>query len=200
MKHICCYGGAFDPVHLGHLYFARKILQSFRPTELFFIPSYLSPFKSVQIHARAEQRLKMLELALPEVPGSSICRIEIEREGLSYTIDTLESLKQHFPEARISWVIGDDHLFRLQDWKDFPRHIEYCDFIVLPRLFEKEELKARIAEHPLHEYLHALDSDSFHISSTQIREACSKGESLSSLLPEVVESYIREQHLYRSAL
>lgn len=199
MKHICCYGGAFDPVHRGHLFFARKIVESICPDALFFIPGFLSPFKNSGSHATAGQRLKMLELILPEVPCAFVCMAEIERGGLSYTIDTLKMLRERYPMARISWVIGDDHLDRLQEWKDYPRHITYCDFIVLPRLYEGAELKTRIAAHPLNKHLYPLESSRYPLSSTRIREACAKGEALSTFVPKAVEAYIRKHHLYGSA-
>jgi len=199
MKHICCYGGAFDPVHFGHLFFARRIVESFRPDALFFIPAYITPFKSAQGHAAPGQRLKMLELILPEIPHSSVCTAEIERGGFSYTIDTLKILRERYPQTRISWVIGDDHLDRLQEWRDYPRHVDYCDFIVLPRLYEGAELQARIAAHPLNEHMYALESSRYPLSSTRIREACANGEALNAFVPGAVENYIREHHLYGSA-
>jgi nicotinate-nucleotide adenylyltransferase len=171
-------------------------VESFRPDEFIFIPGYLSPYKSRSRHSPAAERLKMLELAIPALPQASVCKAEIERGGISYTIDTLKLLQERFPQARISWIIGDDHLDRLHEWRDYPRHIEYCDFIVLPRIYQSAELRARIAAHPLNTHLYPLDSEPFPVSSTMIREALAKGGLVSALLPEAVDSYIREQHLY----
>ncbi len=195
MKPLCLYGGAFDPVHNGHIYFARHIADAFKPDGLFFIPAHYSPFKGMQKYAPDDHRLKMLDIAARSVPGSAVSDIEIRREGISYTLDTLKAFHALYPENSLLWVIGDDHLDRLDRWKGYPEHFRYCDFIVLPRSHPDARLK--IDRHPFRAQLHLLNADPFPVSSSEIRAILKAEGDVNSLLPDEIRDYIDRNKLYR---
>lgn len=199
MKNICCYGGAFDPVHQGHIYFAKAIIKNLQPDKLFFIPAALSPFKHEKGHAAPEKRLKMLELATHSLPRTAVLDLEIGRGGTSYTIDTLRTLKQKYPDSKLYWVIGDDHLDQLERWQEYPEHFTYADFIVLPRMYSLSEIKESINKQRHTEQFHILETKPYPLSSTFIRNQIRRGKSCANELPEAVARYIREQQLYGEA-
>lgn len=193
---ICFYGGAFDPVHNGHIHFAKHIVDTFNPDAFIFIPTYFSPYKGTQKYADDSHRLQMLEIATRFVPNSSVSRCEIDRKGISYTIDTLKAFRALYPLHRLMWVIGDDHLQSLEKWKGYPEHFDHCDFIVLPR-HDRSDLKDRIALHPFRQKIHALSANIIPISSSQIRTDIAEGKSILSYVPKEINDYIHANKLYR---
>lgn len=196
MKNICCYGGAFDPVHKGHLYFAEAIIGKLHPDKFFFIPAARSPFKNDEGHATALQRLKMLELAIGTLPGCAVLDLEIKRGGSSYTIDTLKTLKKEYPAARLYWIIGDDHLDSLEKWRNWPEHFSYSDFLVLPRTLTLPQIKMQIQRLRHAGQIQILEAEPYPLSSTLVREKIRRGDAYANDIPPAVSQYIREQRLY----
>ncbi len=195
MMTLCLYGGAFDPVHRGHIHFAERIADTYKPDAFFFIPTCYSPFKGEKKFASDEHRLSMLELAIKDIPNSHVSSVEIDRKGFSYTLDTLKTFHELYPGHHILWVIGDDHIETLEKWKGYPEHFNYCDFIVLPRT--KSDLKERVEAHPYRSQIHILDAEELKISSTEIREALKNDLSILSYVPEEINDYICANKLYR---
>ncbi|MEA2077054.1 MAG: nicotinate (nicotinamide) nucleotide adenylyltransferase [Candidatus Marinimicrobia bacterium] len=195
MMTLCLYGGAFDPVHNGHIHFVERITDTYKPDALFFIPTCYSPFKDKTKYASDEHRLNMLTIASKNIPNSHISTIEIDRKGISYTLDTLKTFHDLYPGHRILWVIGDDHLETLKRWKGYPEHFRYCDFIVLPRT--KSDLKERVEAHPYSSQIHILDAAELIVSSTEIREARKEKRSILSYVPDEINDYICTNKLYR---
>ncbi|MBW6458349.1 MAG: nicotinate (nicotinamide) nucleotide adenylyltransferase [FCB group bacterium] len=196
MTNICLFGGAFDPVHKGHLHFAEKITALYQPDVFFFIPTRYSPFKGTQKFASDSHRLNMLEAVTHRIPHAKVSRIEIEREGISYSLDTLKFFQACYPGHRLFWVIGEDHLPLLDTWKGYPEHFSYCDFIILPRQFDPET-NDRIAAHAYREQLHLLSCEAIPVSSTGIRAAIAEGRSILSYVPKEINDYIHANKLYR---
>ena len=195
MMTLCLYGGSFDPVHKGHIHFAQRITDTFQADAFFFIPTSYSPFKGKTKHASDEHRLSMLELAAKNIPNSHVSSLEIDRKGLSYTIDTLKAFHSLYPGHRLLWVIGDDHLATLEKWKGYPEHFQFCDFIILPR--NAKDLQSKVAEHPFHSQLHILLTDEILVSSSEIRGALKEHRSILSYVPEEINDYICANKLYR---
>jgi len=195
MMTLCLYGGAFDPVHKGHIHFARRVTDAFEADAFYFIPTYYSPFKGTIKHAGDEHRLNMLGIAAKAVPKAHVSTMEIDRKGLSYTLETLKAFHELYPGHKMLWIIGDDHLGTLSQWKGYPEHFTYCDFVIVPRtgIEIQEELKA----HPHADQIHVLDTDIIKVSSTDIRNALEKGESILSYVPEEINDYIVANKLYR---
>ncbi|MCF7832574.1 MAG: nicotinate (nicotinamide) nucleotide adenylyltransferase [Candidatus Marinimicrobia bacterium] len=195
MMTLCLYGGSFDPVHKGHMYFAERITDTFKVDAFFFIPAHTSPFKSETKHTSDEHRLSMLEIACKNIPNSHVSSLEIDRKGLSYTIDTLKAFQELYPGHRMFWVIGDDHLATLEKWKGYPDHFHYCDFIILPR--KVKDLKEQIETHPYRSQLHILPSDKIGVSSSVIRQALAENRPILSYVSQEINDYIRANNLYR---
>ncbi|MDZ7821921.1 MAG: hypothetical protein U5N26_08965 [Candidatus Marinimicrobia bacterium] len=155
-----------------------------------------TPFKHGIKHAEDRHRLNMLSIAARSVPDSRVSRVEIERKGLSYTLDTLKYFHAAYPGSRLYWVIGDDNLDMLDKSKGYPEHFRYAGFIVLPRRHE-EDLQERIDAHPYGDRLHPLDAGILPLASTDIRRRIARGEPVSGLLPGAVNDYIQKNGLYR---
>ncbi len=195
MNNICLYGGSFDPVHSGHINFAKKIKQRFLAESLFFIPTFYSPFKGKTRHSSNEHRIKMLNIACEDIPGAKVSLVEIEREGFSYTEETLHYFKLKFPNNNLYWIIGDDHINNLHQWKGYPDHFKYCDFIVLPR---SGKINAGMLQsHPFRKQIHFIKEDIIDVSSTDIRKAISEEKNIDELVPQKIKDYILANKLYR---
>ena len=195
MMTLCLYGGAFDPVHKGHIHFARRIADAFETDALYFIPTYYSPFKDEIKHVSDEHRLNMLEMAANAIPNAHVSTMEIDRKGVSYTLETLKAFHDLYPGHRLYWVIGDDHISTLDKWKGYPEHFNYCDFIVLPRIGTDSVKKLK--DHPFRKQIHMLDTEIVPVSSTEIRNALKNDHSILSYVPEEINDYIVANKLYR---
>jgi nicotinate-nucleotide adenylyltransferase len=192
---ICLFGGSFDPVHKGHIHFAELVIKSFNLDAFYFIPTYFSPFKAKNTYAEDVHRLHMLQLACKHIDKAQVSNIEIERKGLSYTIDTLKTFHDIFPKHQLLWVIGDDHLPTLEKWRSYPEHFTYCDFIILPRNLERAS--TLIDQHPYKKQLHLLNIDRMPISSTEIRNAIKNDQAILSYVTPEINEYIHSNKLYR---
>lgn len=180
------FGGAFDPPHIGHQTVAKTILQKKICDQVWFVPTFLHPFRKKI--ARPEDRIKMLELIL--VPGSRIELCEIERSSISYTYETLEELSKKFPEHSFSWIIGADNLPYFQKWHRYTEILEHYTVYVYPR--------SDYSLSPLYKNMVVLkDCPLIVASSSKIREAILRHESFSSMVTPQLETYIQTHRLYQ---
>jgi nicotinate-nucleotide adenylyltransferase len=184
------YGGSFDPVHLGHLLVAQAACEEQSLDRLIFIPAAQSPFKPEQRPAPAPDRVRMLRLALAGQPHYQIDTQEIERGGLSFTIDTVRSYIQAFPGADLFYLIGADHLPKLHLWRESAALAKLVEFVVIPRPGEQFQTL------PAPFRLHALSGFPLQLSSSQIRDRIRRGLSIRHLVPEPVFENIRNNGLY----
>ena len=132
MESIGLFGGSFDPVHLGHLLVAQAAREELALARLFFIPAAQSPFKPSAMPAPAEQRLRLLRLALA---GQSDCEIddqELKRGGVSFTIDTVRDYVRRFRGAPLFYLIGADHVAELPKWREADELARLVEFVVIP--------------------------------------------------------------------
>lgn len=188
-------GGTFDPVHLGHLILGENFHQFCQLDRVLFIPAATSPLKQKQQITPHQHRLKMLELATADNPHFFISTIELEREGVSYTIDTLTALKNQseYQHDEIYFLIGSDNLQVLSKWRSPEKIAKGCQLVVYPRPgypVRREQLfftNRAIIE---------LPSSQIEISSTLIRERCQKKQSIRYLVPPCIEKYILQNRLY----
>ena len=147
MRHTAILGGTFNPVHIGHLGMARNALQEFDIDRVIFLPVGNPPHKAGVFVASREDRYRMLMLATREDPRLEVSRLEIEREGYTYTVDTLQILHREYPSERFSYIIGADTLFELPTWKDFPTVAMLCQFLVfLRRGHDRAEIDQKVEE------------------------------------------------------
>jgi len=195
------YGGSFDPVHYGHLLLAECCLEALRLDEVWLIPAAVSPHKQDRQRAPAKARLEMLELALSGHERLLASPLEIERGGVSYTVETLATIRQQHPAASLFLLMGADSLHDLPTWREPARICELAvpavvcrggaaapDFSVLASLVSAqrlEEIKAAQVRMPLIE-----------LSSTDLRQRAAAGQSLRYRTPRAVEKYIETQRLY----
>lgn len=190
MQRIGLLGGSFNPVHLGHLLVAQAAREELQLARLFFIPAAQSPFKPGLPLAPADQRLRMLRLALG---GQTDCEIddqEIKRGGVSYTIDTLHVYKSRFPGARLYYLVGADHVPLLPKWRDADELARLAEFVVL--------LRPGQAAAPLPAPFRgqALIGFQLGVSSSQIRERVKGGLPIDLLVGPAVAEAIRNNRLY----
>jgi len=192
-------GGTFDPVHNGHLEVAEEARKKLNLETVIFMPAGQPWMKSDREITPARHRLRMLELALAEKPYFKISVMEIEREGPTFTIDTINELKgQLRPEDEVFFIMGQESLVQLPRWHDASRLIHLCYFVVAPRPGSpKPDLKALEKTLPgISQRVMLLDRPYVDVSGTDIRDRVERGLSIRHLVPELVNRYIKEQGLY----
>ena len=193
-------GGTFDPIHYGHLVTAEGARCEYDLDHVLFLPSR-PPHKDLKKVTCAEHRYMMTVLATLTNPHFEVSRLEIDRSGVSYTIDTLRILrKQYGQQAELFFITGADAMFDIMSWKDAEDYLTIAHFVAASRPgFSLEELpqSTRVWVDQHRERFHVLQVPAMAISSTEIRERVGLGNSIRYLVPESVEHYIRRQHLYR---
>lgn len=200
-KRIGISGGTFDPIHLGHLIIAEKARECLMLEKVVFIPTGDPPHKEGMNVTDAVHRYNMVCEAISTNPDFEASRIEVDRLGFSYTIDTLTELKSTFDEdSRFFFITGADVVYELLTWKEYEKVFAMCEFAAVMRPgFEKDDVLNRIKS--LKERFGAeiclIDIPLIGISSTLIRDNIVNGRSVKYLIPERVERYIYKHGLYR---
>ena len=199
-KKIGIIGGTFDPVHNGHLKAAEIVFEQMDLDELIFIPAYVAPHKVDIETAPSQDRLNMVKLAISNNKNFKCSDIEIKRKGISYTYDTLKSLKEtSFAEDELFFVIGMDSFLELNTWKNLLGILSLATLIVATRPgFEEavEEASKSISENK-NNRIKYLNAPGLGISSTEIRDKIQNNDSLEEALPNSVIKYIKEHGLYK---
>lgn len=197
MPEIGLMGGSFNPIHCGHVALARAALESGRVERVLFLPTGNPPHKKEGLADKFD-RLRMVELAVEHEAGMEVCREEIDRDGVIYTVDTLAALKRKMPDCTLTYLIGADTLRALGTWRRVETVIERCKFLVMMREGETREEVIRLAGLWTQRgaQIDFLDARKMDISSTQIREQIQKGLPFERLVPQAVADYIHEHGLY----
>ncbi len=200
-KRIGISGGTFDPIHFGHLLIAETLREQFRLDRVVFIPSGRPPHKPLEAVSDALHRYEMVKRAIQGNEFFEVSKIEIDRPGYSYTVDTLEELREEFGEnTRIFFIIGADIVHDIVNWRNPGRIFELAEFIAVMRPGFNRDCFNRMLDDLKREYsarIHTAEAPLIGISSTIIRDRIKKGLSIKYFLPESVESYIRQNNLYR---
>ncbi len=193
-KRIGLFGGTFNPIHYGHVKAAESVQNIFSFDRILFIPSYLPPHKESVDVTSAAHRLKMVELALASFDRFFPSPIEIDAKGTSYSILTLNKIKEMFPQTEVFFLLGIDAFLEIETWKDYEDVLEQCSFVVMSRPgFRLNEAKDILTE----KYkIYLLSINTLDISSSEVRERARKNQSIEGLVPENVENYIKEKRLY----
>jgi nicotinate-nucleotide adenylyltransferase len=202
------YGGTFNPVHFGHLRSALEMREILKLEKMYLLPSRLPPHRE-EPEASASMRLTMLELAISNTPELQIDRRELEREGVSYMVDTLKSLRLEFNDKPLLLFIGADVFGKLEQWYNWKQIFDYTHLVVMTRPgFCNQELPSflqlrytdKISD--LHRqpagYLFFQSVTLLQISATQIREMVANDENPQFLLPDQVIAFIRKNKLYNT--
>ena len=197
MPEIGLMGGSFNPIHCGHVALARAALESGRVERVLFLPTGNPPHKKEGLADKFD-RLRMVELAVEHEAGMAVCREEIDRDGVIYTVDTLAALKRKMPDCTLTYLIGADTLRALGTWRRVETVIERCKFLVMMREGETREEVIRLAGLWTQRgaQIDFLDARKMDISSTQIREQIQKGLPFERLVPQAVADYIHDHGLY----
>ncbi len=200
-------GGTFNPIHYGHLRIAEEVRESFNLTKVLFIPSGIPPFKFSEELIPAHHRIEMVRIAIKSNPFFEVSDIEIKREGISYTVDTLEVLRKQYPDSTLYFIAGADAVAEFQKWHRPERILELVEFIIVtrpgaPLLGLKNLLIYGIPEDGLMRFINEEIAKFQHkpfyfervsaisISGTLIRSFIKARRSIKYLLPEEVEYYI----------
>lgn len=188
-------GGSFNPIHERHVEMARAAQKEFALDRLIFLPTGNPPHKRQGL-ADAEDRYEMTRLAVFGLPGCSASRMELDRQGVIYTVDTLSAMQKQWPGAELYYIIGEDTLLDLPNWRKPDKVFTLCRFLVCCRTSEELEklpltkkLTSRGAK------LHFLSLPPREISATEVRRKLAAGEPTEELFPQVQE-YIRVMGLY----
>jgi len=184
-------GGTFDPIHIGHLIAASEVHTSLQLDQVLFIPAGEPWQKVSQNVSSAQSRFAMTELAIADDDRFEISDIEITRDGPSYAIDTFHQLKARQPADEFLWIVGADVLQRINTWH------RWEEFVSLVPIVAVNRLGIEIAELPF-EYTE-VQMPEVRISATSLRKRYADGDSNKYLVPDCVDSYIKEQSLYRQA-
>jgi nicotinate-nucleotide adenylyltransferase len=184
------FGGSFDPVHLGHLLVAQAAREELELTRLYFIPAARSPFKPTTEPSPAAIRLRLLRLALAGQTQCEVDEQEITRGGVSYSIDTVRDYTQRFPQAKLFYLIGADHIAQLPKWREAGELARLVEFVVIPRPGEKS------APLPSPFRGRSLTGFPLGVSSSQIRARAKGGLPIDWLVLPAVAEAIRNNRLY----
>ena len=188
IKKIGLFGGTFDPVHLGHLLIADAVRECMGLNKVVFIPSARPPHKCDDIMFNAEERYRMLLLAVEDDPGFMVSDIEMSRKGFSFTIDTIREMKATFPrDAEIYFIVGMDNLYDIDNWKDSHDIIRECRFLIAKRVCDNcKEIPGWLREN-----VELVDVPIIEISSSDIRRRIRDGRSIRYLVPPVIWNEIQ---------
>ena len=188
-------GGTLDPVHSGHVLVARKAKELLKLDSVMLLPAGDPPHKAPP--TPKEDRMEMARLAASECEGLFACAVEIDRGGVTYTVDTLGELTRANPDTEWFYLIGADTLDVLDSWRSFGEVAKLCTFAVNGRADEDVDMeRVRAFEAQYGAKFAILPFNGPEISSTDVRERVAKGQSIFDLVPEPVERYIRERGLY----
>jgi len=207
-------GGTFDPVHLGHLRSAVELREALALDRVHMIPAAMPPLRG-EPRVSPDERLALLRLGIADTPGLVADPRELERDGPSYSADTLASLRGEVgDEARLVMALGHDAFLRLADWRDPERLFALAHVVVIDRPDHEAALPAALREllagreveqgealmaHPAGKLLRLRLPSRMAISATEVRRRLATGRSVRYLLPEAVEARILERGLYRHA-
>ena len=215
------FGGTFDPIHFGHLRTALEIKEAFALDKIHFIPCAIPPHKPPQRMADAEDRYRMIQLALSDQKDFMVSDVELDRPGPSYSIDTVSYFQSTLPEnTRLYLILGIDAFLEIDTWKSYRDFFERVPFIIMKRPGKKQSnqpekqeilekfLQSKISKnyrfstdrscciHEKKQPVFNANVTALDISSTKIRTLIKRGRSIRYLVPESVVAYIRTKGLY----
>jgi nicotinate-nucleotide adenylyltransferase len=198
-------GGTFDPFHRGHLDPVLAVCGTLAWDQILYVPAYRQPFKTHSHSESAFHRFAMAVLATEEHEPVCVSPMELDRGAISYTVDTLEELRDAHPGDTLDWIIGDDNLAALGEWRNLPRIFDLANFVVLTRgqAALPQELQPRVAaphDRSTHGNIVFAHNPTVPVSSTEIRNRVRAGEPIDAFVDPRVSRYIHHNRLYSEAL
>ncbi|WP_079708436.1 nicotinate-nucleotide adenylyltransferase [Paraliobacillus ryukyuensis] len=186
MKKVGLLGGTFDPPHIGHLVIAEEVYDQLQLDEIWFIPSNEPPHKDKAM-IESNYRVAMVEAAIAENDHFFLERFEIDREGKSYTIDTIDALTTKHPDITFYFIIGADMVEYLPKWDQIDELVNMVQFVGVKR--PEFDLKS---DYPII----TIDTPEIDVSSTMIRQRIKQERTIAYYVPDAVKRVIKEHHLY----
>ena len=186
------FGGSFDPPHVGHLLVAVDAFEALSLDKLIFVPAAVQPLKAGMAAATPHHRLSMVRLLVGADPRFGVDAVEIERAGLSYTVDTLETFAQRFPSAERFFLVGEDAMMAFAAWKAPQQIMRLAQVVILRRPGAATADPSKAPDGTI-----ALSTRLIDVSSTEIRERVRDGKSIRGFVPESVAAFIETERLYR---
>jgi nicotinate-nucleotide adenylyltransferase len=191
------FGGSFDPVHNAHRAVARACQQQAALDEVWFTPTATQPLKQSGPHASDHERVEMLQLAIGDEPAWRVCTLEVERGGLSYTVDTLRQIHTELPDEELFFIMGSDVLADVPHWKEPAEIFRLSTPLVIARAGQPPpDLSVLAPFCARDETPCVIEMQPFNISSSEIRRRIQSGESIDHLVPLAVVDFIFARGLY----
>ena len=207
IKRLGIFGGAFDPVHKGHTLSLKFISDLKIIDEVHVIPNFASPHNK-NIQSSGSHRLKMLEMAFNEFENIKINEFELNNKNKSYSYETLNTLKQIYPDRHFSLIMGLDSLYNFATWKNWEEILSLCSLLVLGRTLNQHQKLDKVLESRItldiddffsdHGKIFLLKNDFVNVSSSEIRKKIKNDENLTGLLDQNVQEYIQNMSLYKN--
>lgn len=196
MSKIGILGGSFNPIHNGHLYIARQALERCGLDQILFVPTGRAPHKDNRNFVSKQHRYEMTRLAIAGEPRFAVSDIEIQTEGVCYTVHTMAALQKQYPESTLYYIIGADSLFSILTWHRPEQLLKTLKLIVVDR--DGQDIDARAGQYRRQ---YGADITVCHIppvdiSATEIRRAYARGRTSGGAVPAAVEQYIIKHHLF----
>jgi nicotinate-nucleotide adenylyltransferase len=190
MKRIGLFGGTFDPPHKGHISIAEQAMRQLGLECVYFIPAYIPPHKQQHSSTTARHRMNMMKAAVRGRKIFKVSSIELQRRGISYTVDTLKAFKKRFPRNEIVLILGADNLLQFHLWKSPKTILELASLAVYKRKGFHRALTTTSLSYIV------LKGPLLRLSSTEIRTRIAKGLSIQALVPKSIVYYIKQHSLY----
>lgn len=192
-------GGAFNPPHIGHLVCAQEALAQLELDRVVFIPVGVPPHRELELDPGAEERTELVELAIAGDERFAVSRIELEREGPSYTADTLAQLREGSPDDELFLILGGDQAAALGSWHEPERVLEQATVLVFERMsWSRNAIGIKIGRMRGAERIRYLDMPLIQVSSSGIRRRVREGGPIRYLVPDGVADRIEASGLYRT--
>lgn len=199
-KRVGIMGGTFNPIHLGHLIIAEAAYEAYSLDEVLFVPSGISYMKDQSEILDAKKRVHMTGLAIEDNPHFALSTIEIDRDGNSYSYETLETLRKQNPNTEYFFLVGSDTLFALETWKHPEILLPSCTILVAVRdgvPMEKMQEHAKYLEEKFGGTIKLLTTPNIEISATDIRNRLAEGRNVKYFVPDTVLDFINKYDLYK---
>ena len=194
-RRIGIMGGTFDPIHNGHLVAASEVADIFQLDEVVFVPTGQPWQKAGKKVSDAEDRYLMTVIATASNPRFNVARVDIDRPGATYTVDTLRDMRKKYPKDELFFITGADALASIMSWHDWEAMFELAEFVGVTRPGYELAEDMLPVEHQ--ERTHLIESPAMAISSTNCRERAAAGRPVWYLVPDGVVQYIAKNNMYR---
>lgn len=189
------FGGTFNPLHIGHLEMLRTLDSLPEVDKVLLLPDKIPPHKRQSFAVDDEIRIEMCRLALAGLKKSELCLIEFERQGKSYTFDTVTALKEKYPEEEFWFACGGDMISTLDTWYRSEELLKLCGFYAFERLGTEGFTSALVRLREMGANIRVLNAEIPEVSSTKVRESLQKGV-YDERLPELIRDYLAQNKVY----